>query len=81
MPLRQRCPECGVPVTRLQRAAPTRAPGVVIAYPCQHWLAADRFTTVSDRDLLARARKAADEARPEDDVVYDQAALAELRRD
>jgi hypothetical protein len=32
-----------------------------------------------DRDLLIRAREAASEAGPEDFVVYDQSALAELR--
>jgi DNA-binding transcriptional MerR regulator len=36
--------------------------------------------TLRDRDLLTRARKAASQAKPEDLIVYDQSALAELRR-
>jgi transposase len=36
--------------------------------------------TLRDRDLLMRARKAASEAKPEDLIVYDRSALAELRR-
>jgi transposase len=36
--------------------------------------------TLRDRNLLMRARKAAEESGPEDFIVYDQSALAELRR-
>jgi len=60
-----------------------------IAIPTLHCtnLAAAVYTVLYDRyakeerDLLARACKAANETRPEDYIVYDQAALAELRRE
>jgi hypothetical protein len=53
---RPTCPRCSAPVNRLRRS-----PGIVAAYPCNHWLTPDQAAAVRDAYHARQQAEGADQ--------------------